>query len=264
MMKKRIIFLHVKKSAGTTLNSVLTLQYVRKRTFWISPGNPESSFLKLSQNEKNSIDLLRGHINFGCHEWFSDDSAYITVLREPKKRVFSYLNYWTQESIAHRDKNGWWFQLIREHSPEDLLAKEMHFELENGMVRQLSGKGNSDERCNQHDLDLAMHNLEKRCIAFGLTERFNDSLALFQQALGWRMPIVFSSAKVRSQNIIQLDERLSELILERNTLDEKLYQFAKELFEERCRIFNTSKKVERIEKVNNILSPLVSSLKRMK
>lgn len=68
-----------------------------------------------------------------------------------------------------------------------------------------------------------MHNLEKGCISFGLAKRFYDSLALFQQSLGWRMPIVFSSAKVRSQNIIQMDDLVNELIVRRNTLDEKLY-----------------------------------------
>ncbi|NEQ81551.1 MAG: hypothetical protein F6K26_15235 [Moorea sp. SIO2I5] len=76
------------------------------------------------------------------------------------------------------------------------------------MVRQLSGKGLVRERCTQHDLELAMHNLEHKFVAFGLTEPFDESLAVFQEVLGWRLPIIYSSAKVRSKNIIEPNDRL--------------------------------------------------------
>lgn len=260
MSSKRVIFLHIRKSGGTTFNNVLSMQYFGCKSYWATPKNPPKEFLKLPQSERDKIKLVRGHINFGSHEWFSNDSTNITVLRNPNERVFSYLNYWKQDAEAHSNNHGWWFELIRKHSPEELLSQQMHPELENGMVRQLSGKGHIREKCSQQDLELAMHNLEKRCVAFGLTELFDESLAVFQKVLGWRLPIVYSSAKVRSKNIIEPNERLYELISEYNVLDQKLYQFAIHLFKEKYQHFNLSTKIERNKHYNRILSPVINLL----
>lgn len=258
MTHKRVIFLHIKKSAGTSFNSALSFQYWGRKSHWITPKNSAKVFLQLSQKDRDQCRLIRGHINFGCHDWFSDESIYITMLRNPHKRVFSYLNYWKQEAEAHVDNSGRWFQLIRDYSAEELLSKRMLPELENGMVRQLSGVGRLPDQCSESDLELAMYNLEKGCMAFGLTERFDQSLALFAAVLGWRLPIVHtSSAKARSQDLISMNDTLSDLIVQSNLLDQRLYQFAQKIFEERCQRLNLSRSVKQIQQTKQFLTPLI-------
>ncbi|MEO1390533.1 MAG: hypothetical protein AAFV85_24650 [Cyanobacteria bacterium J06634_6] len=227
-----------------------------KKSYWAEPYDSARDFLNLDQKVRDQFKLVRGHIDFGWHRWFSDDSQYITILRNPQKRVFSYLNYWKQEAESYPDMDGKWFYLIRNYSPEEILSEKMHYELENGMVRQLSGKGKTSERCSEQDLHIAMHNLEKEFLAFGLTDRFDESLAVLSQSLGWRFPILYSSAKVRSKNLIEPSNQLSELISESNLLDAKLYQFAQRLFEERFKGLNLSNRVARIQQVNQLLRPL--------
>lgn len=256
MNNQRVIFVHIKKSAGTSFNSVLSLQYIGKKSYWAAPYNSTKDFLQIDQRKRDQFQLVRGHIDFGWHKWFSDDSRYITILRNPQKRVFSYLNYWKQEAETYPNMDSKWFHLIRNYSPEEILSESMHYELENGMVRQLSGKGRTSERCSDYDLDVAMKNLEKEFLAFGLTERFDESLVVLTEALGWRLPTLYSSAKVRSTNLIEPSDRLNRLILESNLLDVKLYQFAQTLFEERYSSLNLSAKVARIQQINQLLRPL--------
>lgn len=263
MPANRIIFLHIRKSAGTTFNSVLSLQYFRSKSYWITPENPPRKFLSLPQNQRDEIQLIRGHINFGCHDWFGNDSCYITVLRDPIKRIYSYLNYWKQDADFHKDRNENWFQLIRNHSPEELLSKSISPELENGMVRQLSGKGAIGESCHKKDLDLAIENL-KKFTAFGITEYFDESLAVFSQALNWQIPIVYHPSKVRSRSLIKPTNYLDELIADKNALDQELYNFAVDLFNSKYCCDAIEIKAKKIRQMNRILSPGTNLVRRLK
>jgi hypothetical protein len=264
MTRKRVIFLHVKKSAGTFFNSALSLQYVGRKSYWVTPKHSSKEFLKLAQHKRDQFRLIRGHIPFGCHDWFSDDSSYITILRNPQKRVFSCLNYWKQQATVHPSNNGWWFQLIREHSAETLLSEKLLPELENGMIRQLSGKGNRPEECTEYDLNMAMHNLEKNCIAFGLTERFSESLAVFDKVLRWRLPVIYSSANISNKTTVEYNDCLNDLIVESNVLDQRLYTFAQDIFEKRYQHLNLFEKEKSIQQANQFLAPFQTLAKGMK
>jgi hypothetical protein len=86
-------------------------------------------------------------------------------------------------------------------------------------------------------LSSAKENLVHRFPFFGIVERFEESLALFRDALGWKaeFPENESVANRSAKQEIHLSSRIVDRILEMNALDLELYRFARLLFEERLR-----------------------------
>lgn len=83
-------------------------------------------------------------------------------------------------------------------------------------------------------LERAKSNLRQHFAAVGLTERFDESVALFGHALGWSQLLGYESRN-RSQNR-PLHDTISREVLNKveadNALDIALYQYAQGLFGE--------------------------------
>ncbi|MCI0728869.1 MAG: hypothetical protein L0332_19435, partial [Chloroflexi bacterium] len=68
-----IIFLHIPKTAGTTLNAILDSYYPREKSYttYSTPRYPDGSLEELkafTEAEKARLDLIEGHLAFGVHE----------------------------------------------------------------------------------------------------------------------------------------------------------------------------------------------------
>lgn len=87
-------------------------------------------------------------------------------------------------------------------------------------------------------LDSAKQTL-KRMAFFGLCEHQRASQFVFERTLGLDFARAFSQSQDNKtvEYVRQLPERLKKKIMSRNRMDLKLYQYATELFEERCRNF---------------------------
>src|SRR6476661_8236883 len=91
-----IIFLHVPKTAGTTLNRLIEWEYPISQMYSIDPVLFEWSaahLRKLSKQRLAKIRIFKGHMLFGLHEVLPQPSTYITVLRDPVERVLSAFYY---------------------------------------------------------------------------------------------------------------------------------------------------------------------------
>jgi hypothetical protein len=101
-----------------------------------------------------------------------------------------------------------------------------------GMVRFLAGGGIAlKPRLERGDLQRAKAHLDA-CAAFGFTERFAESLALFEVALG----ITVTQEAVRKNVNPSPDDvpaQAVEVVRAHNTLDLELYEYAREQFEKR-------------------------------
>ena len=99
-MSNKLIFMHIPKCGGTTFNNILDKIYLSEETFDIKQKlntrlNIED-FINLKVQEKDRIKLLKGHMQFGLHSYFSASSEYITFLRNPIERIISY--YYVKKS----------------------------------------------------------------------------------------------------------------------------------------------------------------------
>lgn len=198
--KQIVIFVHVPKTAGTTLRHIIQYQFQPNNVFEFyrrvrKPHKGIDEFRNLSEARKNSLKLVSGHIGFGLHEFLSQPCTYITVLRDPIDRVISYYYY------LLNTRNG----AAKNKSLEDFV--KTYRGAQNSMTKFLSGMRleiqlldsnvNIDcEQCSPETLELAKNNLKKHFVVIGLVERFDETLFLLKRALGWDIPPYYFKTNV--------------------------------------------------------------------
>jgi hypothetical protein len=224
-----LIFLHVPKTAGTTLNRIIEWQYSPLAIFTMDPyrirATPER-LRSLSEQRRRRLQVVRGHLYYGVHEFLPQGATYMTMLREPVARFFSSF-YFIQRRPLHPMHRKVKTERI---GVEDFIRLTPH--RQNLQCSLIAGIKN-DGTCNERTLDLAKENLLKSFSAIGISERFEESLVLFAELYGWQIPF-YENRKV-SKTRPQIDPKAVEMIREHNRLDIELYEFGKQLFEESLR-----------------------------
>jgi hypothetical protein len=228
--ERGLIFVHVPKTAGTTLRSILFRQYPPDDPhlfhFYDFPKDREA-FHALPAERRQALRVLVGHIPFGYHAHLDAPADYITMLRDPVDLVTS-LYYWTIRT--RYDLLYWYASAV---SFEDFVTSELPVVRElvrNLQTRYLSGV---EGEATEETLALAKRNLETAFTAFGLDDRFDESLLLFRRALGWRRTHYVRENVTRGRpKKRDLPEATRRLIEQNNALDIELVAFARERFDE--------------------------------
>jgi hypothetical protein len=241
-----LIFIHIPKTAGSTLRPIMDRHYPRPVIYKLDflPLDLDA-FLRLPEQPRSRIRVLQGHFPFGLHEHLSVPADYLTLLRDPVNRIIS-MYYW-----IHGNEDHVLNTLVRSMSLKDFA--DSGFEITaNHQTSLISGlPANHDNQA----LAVAKNNLQCEITAFGLNERFDESLLLFKQRLGWKH--VFYSRR----NVTKGRPRRSEvpasvldIIRKHNSLDLELYEFASQTFDETIRALGPSfqAEVRRFQRINNI------------
>jgi len=232
---KRVIFLHIPKTAGTTLHRIIERQYPPESTYTFSQNHSYDDFQRLSDAQKAEIRMLRGHMIFGLHELMPGPSTYFTLLREPVERFISDY-YYVRNTPEHPYHD---FVTSRDLSPEEFIeSKVARIIADNGQTRSLS-----DEwwtlpfgECTEQVLDQAKKNLREHFAVVGLVERFDETLLMLRRAFGWQdIYYVRENVSARRPAKDELPQAILDLIAEQNWLDLQLYEYAQELFGEQVR-----------------------------
>ena len=87
-----LIFLHLPKCAGTTLNRIIEWEYNPMRVFSIDPVLFLWSYQKLNRwpaKRLAPMQVFKGHMPFGIHKRLPQPYTYITFLRDPVERAYS-------------------------------------------------------------------------------------------------------------------------------------------------------------------------------
>jgi len=225
MNHEALIFLHIPKTAGTTLNRIIEWQYSPLSIFTIDPhgirATPER-FKTLSEQRRRQLRVVRGHMVYGIHEFLPQGATYITMLRDPVARLLSAYSF-----ILRRPLNPMHRKLKRGR-----LGVEAFIQLtpnrQNLQCRILAGV--EDVNCDQRLLDVAKENITKSFSVVGLCERFEESLMLIANAFGWEIPY-YENRKV-SKVRPTFDPGVVNMIQEHNRFDMELYEFARKRFDE--------------------------------
>ncbi|HEX9758729.1 MAG TPA: sulfotransferase family 2 domain-containing protein [Nitrospiria bacterium] len=230
-----LIFLHIPKAAGTTLHQVLERQFHRKEVFTVDGAHvPESieEFKNLSEEKKAKIKCLKGHLPFGLHENLPGKSKYITVLRNPVDRVISHY-YFVLQTPKH--------YLYRQVASKNLTLEQyvkgnLSSEINNGQTRLICGDPRVDTvsgngPVSQATLEAAKRNLQEHFIGVGISERFDETVLMFRNLLGWENAYYAKENVTRNRSAKpDVAHDVIKAIEETNALDIELYAFGKELF----------------------------------
>jgi galactose-3-O-sulfotransferase len=226
MDREALIFLHIPKAAGTTLNRIIEWQYSPLAIFTMDPyrirATPER-LKRLPEGRRRRLRVVRGHMFYGVHKFLPQGATYFTMLRDPVARVLSAYYF-----ILRRPLNPLHRKVKRERlGVEDCLR--LFPQRHNLQCRLIAGVKDT-AIANERLLDMAKEHLTKSFSVVGICERFEESLMLMATTFGWEIPF-YKNCKV-SKARPQIGPGTVEMIRDHNRLDVELYEFGKGLFEE--------------------------------
>lgn len=178
-----LIFVHVQKTGGTFLNSILVRNFRLRVDAW-----GEKFFAKLYPEEfytliqaPNGDDTLRpafftGHIALGNEIFDRIRGRYLCVslLRDPVDRLVSHYTFHMGLPNNH----------LNEAIHRDKLGLIDYFQRFPEIPRQFHSFLTAAERTSADAVKIAIHNLESRLSIFGLQERMTEYVVLLSYFLG--------------------------------------------------------------------------------
>lgn len=216
---RTVIFQHIPKAAGSTLIfTVLMQRFARDRSFICGTDGVLGDFLALPDERRAGLDFLAGHVDFGIHEHLGGPGAYFAFVRDPVERVVSHY-FFIRNSPRHRYR-----QEAQEMDMEAFIASGIRPRMNNCMTRMISGLDAPYGKCPESMLDKAVENLMQDYFFLGIVERFDESLAMLAELLGWRNVRYDKRcvSKGRPQ-LIELPGGALDVVREYNNLDIELY-----------------------------------------
>ena len=225
-----LIFLHIPKTAGSTLHYLFSKRY--KRTYSLFAGSHSDEEVEklrsISHQKRCEIDLLKGHMPFGLHEYLPRPARYFTMLRDPVKRVVSQYFYIknNKENPLHDEvmSNNW--------TVGELIKSEISVGLNNGQTRWLTGdlKAVPFGEIGAQHLDQAIDNLNNHFISVGINEMFDQSILVLSGKLSWHK-LPYYVRMNTNKNKSDVSEEDIEIIKHYNKYDIKLYQHGLQLLQ---------------------------------
>ena len=189
-----LIFVHIPKTAGTTLMRVIERQFPPSQTYFMNlylmndDRQKSIEHLKIhTQVEKAQIRCLKGHMPFGLHQFLPRMSRYVTVLRDPIERMISSYYF-----VLSLDKNDPLYSIYFKKSLEEFVTF-MYTRNELNLQTRYIGGGIEFENLRppypplgQDAITIAKRHLATEFQLVGLTERFDETLILMKQLFGFR------------------------------------------------------------------------------
>ncbi len=244
-----IFFMHIPKTAGTTLHHIIRQQYGEEHVFKAYIGVGAATLQEhiddlrsrldnlditnnLANNQTPEIKLILGHVGFGLHEILGRNLTYITFLRHPIDRVISW--YYHQQRIP----SAKYYQESQSMGLKELITHFQPMPTDNHQTRYLAGDTLREKLglpnlvsygyCDRSLFEQAKENLRKYFLVVGIQEHFDDSLWLLQKSLGWQN-ISYAPENI-GHNKQTISQSEIDFVQEYNYWDLQLYEYAKKLF----------------------------------
>jgi len=232
---KQFFFLHIPKTAGTSLRNIVEYQFLPRQ---INKPYDIKGVSEINQKKFDRFDLIRGHFVYSLVEKFREKPYVITMLREPVARTISHLNhiikssdFWLHKKIpiskmsVHEILNNELTQKLLCNHQLRLIACDYNLEtVENPML-------DSPHLIGTDILEKGKEILKKADYV-GIAEQFDDSIKLLTKTFGWSVPeniVRLNTAKKKKSDNVFSPE-IIEQIQEMCKLDTELYNFAVDIF----------------------------------
>ena len=215
----KLRFVHVPKTAGTTVLTILNLQYpgTRKFVFRGDWGTDVQRWESMSIRDRNSVGVVSGHAPLKTGIGVIDAAPSFMLLRDPIERVASFCRHALDPKKEHYVKS----RGIK--SIDDLLDNPVR-EIKNfqtGMLLLEGAECNDSKYENlesfEDPVSSAKLALFRNIDAFGIQEKFDQSMVLAGLRFNWRPPVYLvrnrSDASVGSDFTPEQVDKIISLIL---------------------------------------------------
>jgi hypothetical protein len=226
-----VVFIHIPKTAGSTLRRILERQYPSDAIYGVDGFHLQDSWARLgslAEAVRSRLGVVLGHMPFGIHEALQPRRcSYITLLRHPVDRLLSHYSY-----VARTPQSPQHHEVIEDGmSLRDYVERARMASLVNDGQTRLLGAAAFTEAppATEKTLRSAKANLERWFEVAAPTERFDEAVMMMRRRLGWEWP-TYTSQKVSPARSGPVDKATVDAILARNRLDLELYQFVTERF----------------------------------
>ena len=178
-----VLFMHIPKTAGTAFREAIEGNYRPSQIAYLYPDPPGFLFCEfgsLPLEQRARFRLILGHYHYGVHRFLPQKSTYISIVRDPVRRVISHFRY----SVGPQ-------QGADSASPSllvELLERGATVDFDNLMVRCFSGVVKGDVppgHVNRDVYELAVHNLRTSFKFVGHQERSDEAYTALQRQFGW-------------------------------------------------------------------------------
>ncbi|MEL6223258.1 MAG: sulfotransferase family 2 domain-containing protein [Cyanobacteria bacterium J06627_8] len=234
----QLCLLHIPKTAGSTLTSILDAN------FHVDDIFPDNVIGRYPPEELERYRFFRSHYDHQIHRFFKTPPYFITILRDPIDRAISLYEFWKRARLRNQPDDKPLSDLLKSATLGGLEAftcyddPQVHSRTCNRQVRQLAigvgGLGPDPSIAFSDDelLAMAKKNLDDHLFV-GLTERFQDSVFLLAYIFGWYPIENYQSLRVASKRSRKEDipQNTLDVVASVNQLDIALYEYGCERFE---------------------------------
>jgi hypothetical protein len=234
-----LIFIHVPKTGGLTMERLISRQYPPASTLWLSYQKPAqfSAFMALPPEARARLQCVMGHIPFGFHRHLPGvSSVHATLLREPVTRFISEYRYllrmpcegaWMPPASAMRSLDAYFdFRVETNAINAQTSLISGHF--------PAIGETPPFAPLPATALAEARQNLRDHFTVVGTTERFDETLLLLKYRMGWTRPLHYARRNTAPERSSTegLPRELVARIREHTRLDAELFEYASKLLAE--------------------------------
>jgi Sulfotransferase family len=246
------IFIHIPKTAGTTLAAYMDLNYgdplpteIKIRHRNTADGRGVTAASDMPEVEE-AIRMLTAQtpppaaviamLPYGLHRVLNRPCRYFSLIRDPVERAISAWFF----ACSRRETNplghlisAYRFDFAR------LLEDRAAFIFHNDQVRMLSGTDRFE--IGPKDFECAIELIELNYVMVGLTERFNESVQLIGQILGWtKMGVTERYNQTPNRRPQDIPECVIDALRRENSWDIALHEWIlKVYFPRRMQELNT-------------------------
>lgn len=266
--KPRLIFIHIAKTGGSTMQFVIRRQYPAQKVIkfiWSEQADQRKELLEKIQAERDQLACLLGYIRFDTDGIFSEPPVSITMLRDPVTRTISHYHFGRSnpdKATRFEFSSNLTIQEYMNH-PRQKNYMTRHIAALNGAFYRNSDQqleaGESDESL----LDRAKAVLRDKIDVVGLTEQFDASLFLMKARLGWGFINYYrqndSSSFKNKEPRTKVTPELAAEMEQASPLDFALYRYAKTLFEAQRDAYGAEKLAQEVvtfQRNNKRLEPI--------
>jgi len=228
-----IIYIHLMKTGGSTLRTVLEREYGLDAVFTLYEKGQQQDicidrYWEMSIENREKKRVFAGHLHFGLHEKLEGPYNYLTMLRDPVERIISLYHY-----IRSMPNHGHHKRIVGENmSMSDFVESEMSSTLGKLYIQFISGiRTLSYWEYSEEALNATKLRLQEFFPIVGILEKLDESLLLMKRAYGWKTPYYVKENTTKNKPEVTHTDKDMEIIRKVSRMDRELYAHVDNMLE---------------------------------